>query len=120
MLEELTESYADEIRETTEKLNNIGRSDYFYQMDTHNFFFYQILYLFYIFRMVKKDNSRNLALHLFDKVLEVKRLINLYQLNTNTYIKQAWNQRISFKWDARALCRQRDRARVNVHINHLI
>jgi len=45
MLEELTESYADEIRETTEKLNNIGR-------------------------MVKKDNSRNLALHLFDKVLE--------------------------------------------------
>merc|ERR1712179_320816 len=45
MLEELSESYADEIRETTEKLNNIGR-------------------------MVKKDNSRNLALHLFDKVLE--------------------------------------------------
>jgi len=45
MLEELTESYAEEIRETTEKLNNIGR-------------------------MVKKDNSRNLALHLFDKVLE--------------------------------------------------
>lgn len=45
MLEELSESYVDEIRETSEKLNNLGR-------------------------MVKKDNSRNMALHLFDNALK--------------------------------------------------
>merc|ERR1711973_305320 len=44
MLEELNEGYAEEIRETAEKLNTLGR-------------------------MVRKDNSRNMALHLFDKAL---------------------------------------------------
>jgi len=45
LLEELTESYSGEIRETAEKLNTLGR-------------------------MIKKDNSRNMAIHLFDKMLE--------------------------------------------------
>jgi len=44
MLEELNEGYAEEIRETAEKLNTLGR-------------------------MVRKDNSRNMALHLFDQAL---------------------------------------------------
>jgi len=44
VLEELSEDYTGEIRETSEKLNTLGR-------------------------MVKKDNSRNMALHLFDKML---------------------------------------------------
>lgn len=45
MLEELSEDYSEEIRSTSEKLNTLGR-------------------------MVKKDNSRNMALHLFDQMLK--------------------------------------------------
>eukprot|EP00088_Acartia_fossae_P040464 TRINITY_DN4214_c0_g1_i1.p1 TRINITY_DN4214_c0_g1~~TRINITY_DN4214_c0_g1_i1.p1 ORF type:complete len:231 (+),score=69.04 TRINITY_DN4214_c0_g1_i1:15-707(+) len=45
LLEELSEEYSNEIRETSEKLNTLGR-------------------------MVKKDNSRNMALHLFDQMLK--------------------------------------------------
>ncbi|XP_023337830.1 uncharacterized protein LOC111708625 isoform X2 [Eurytemora carolleeae] len=43
-LEELSEGYAEEIRDTAEKLNTLGR-------------------------MVKTDSSKNLALHLFDQAL---------------------------------------------------